>query len=229
MALPQKREELFGVTGDPGHLVRVVDDRERASNVVGIRGTVGGIPPLHDDAAGLLELELRALDEVREVRLEEGELTERGGGTQRWRQTQELVAQHIEPGDSRRVVRCPSERRTERPRGRRVVGRLPRKSIDDPQDHLRSTRKLELGAGSGRVLPQPPKALVPLAARDVDEDVLELGAAQRAPWPTSPGAARLRVLDDGASERGLVKRVPSECVITLDRPSAVSCPHEEAG
>ena len=75
MATTKGLDELLERRRDPPHLGPVGDDPERSKDVVRILGTVLGDSSVEDDRRGSLDLKLGALDEVREVSLEEWEET----------------------------------------------------------------------------------------------------------------------------------------------------------
>jgi hypothetical protein len=93
MALAKQRDELGRVGGDPRHLVHVGDDREGAAHVVGVGRAVRRIPSFDDDAPGVVQGELGALDEDREVGLEERELADGRGDTDLRGQAHQLIVQ----------------------------------------------------------------------------------------------------------------------------------------
>jgi len=67
----EERHEILERLGSPRHLRAIRHDAKRAEHVVRVLRAVLREAPFEDDGCGFVDLELRALDEIREVGLEE--------------------------------------------------------------------------------------------------------------------------------------------------------------
>ena len=168
-----------------------------------IRGTLTRDYAVEHDVGRLLYGELRPLDEVREVSLEEGE------GRARFRLPPER-----EPG-RRRVVTERGEQLLEEDLPLRVVGspaparhgnRNAQPSIPGSQQRARqrverSRFRIEPGLSGDRadLVPQPFEFFGARAPNQGIQTFLDLPAAESAPQEACPRAGRPHVLDEGAT------------------------------
>ena len=74
MPVAEEFDEFFRGSRSAPHFAGIGNDPERAENIMGIVGALPGDDALVNDVVGFADLELRALDEIREVAFKEWQI-----------------------------------------------------------------------------------------------------------------------------------------------------------
>lgn len=181
MAATKGFDELLERRRDPHHLGPVGDDPERPEDVVRILGTVLGNSTIEDDRRGFLDLELGALDEVREVGLEEWEITLFAGpkriDAMRGALLEEITVKAPEELESLRIV-GPVSRTSAADRGSKSS--LPRseQGADEGIELLELIDEPERRSQLPGVVPERIDVALSARAQLVFETLFELGAGE---------------------------------------------------
>ena len=201
----ERGEEVLEPCGQAGEVGGIGDDAVGAEHVMGIGGPLGGDDAAEDDVGRLLHRELGALDEVGEVRLEEGERRRALGVA--WlghadhrRVLAERLMQHLEERDAVGVVGPALLPGAGRGRAhRRVAGAKQR------ADQLAEAPRLLLQPKGRPELADLVTELVggggAAAAEEAVEPLLKLPAGERAGDVPSPAPRRAHVFEEGAGGR----------------------------
>src|SRR5439155_17087974 len=168
-------------------------------HVMRILGTCRRDYPLEDNLSCFLDRELSDLDEVREVRLEEGQKAEAGRirvehRTSDWRDELKLTDENLEKPNAVGVIREPllagAETSTRRPHLAR-----PEHRAHERIKHGELLLEPELRSERSDLLPECAEAVVAPLVNQRLKPLLELGPRQRPRYATTPPPGECRVLE----------------------------------